>query len=572
MSAAERLQGASIRAVEPFFIECKIEALRDVSPSRKGANDAPKILQQPTGQERSDQAVIERIRASKQAEKFAALYDRGELTGHGGDHSKADLALLDIIGWGCGWRHEQMERIFSAGALGQRSKWKNRPDYRQRTILKASLKERPQGEPVPDSILAPVNLRARWNTWPTPPQFVVEKLLPRGVPSLLGGHGGAGKTALALVIAAHCAAGRGFAGLEVERVPVVFASLEDGADLVHLRLRRICEAYKLDPDAVLSHLTVLDGSAGDATIMAEEKPGHLFLTPVYKRLRDACAGAGLIIIDNASDAYGGNENARREVRAFMRALSEIARENHAALLLLAHIDKQAAKHGSGESYSGSTAWHNSARSRIALVKDGDGILHLHHEKANLSAKAEQRRFQFNQVGIPIPLTDDAGPEEQDFSDLVPAFKAAAEAETSVYDNLHPGSHSAFNVLERFAEYPERYHGKAGRALAAVGITRLLQDGTLKRESYERPNRKQGVRLVLAEICATGAPEQAEDSDHTEGEEPPKKCATTPPPYPPRDQRRRSQAQSARAAGNSATSGAPAAHQRRSGANRRKAKQ
>ena len=69
------------------------------------------------------------------------------------------------------------------------------------------------------------------------------------------------------------------------------------------------------------------------------------------------------------------------------ALAAIARHHDAALVLLAHIDKNAAKDGArGNSYSGSTAWHNSARSRLALMEQ-DGHIQLLHEKANLSKKA-----------------------------------------------------------------------------------------------------------------------------------------------------------------------------------------
>ena len=67
----------------------------------------------------------------------------------------------------------------------------------------------------------------------------------------------------------------------------------------------------------------------------------------------------------------------------------IAREHDAAVVLLAHIDKAAARNGGqGNSYSGSTAWHNSARSRLALVEDEATGLELLHEKANFGKKRD----------------------------------------------------------------------------------------------------------------------------------------------------------------------------------------
>ncbi len=52
-------------------------------------------------------------------------------------------------------------------------------------------------------------------------------------------------------------------------------------------------------------------------------------------------------------------------------------------MLLAHIDKESAKWGSKENYSGSTAWHNSVRSRLFLNLEKDSpILSLMHQKSN----------------------------------------------------------------------------------------------------------------------------------------------------------------------------------------------
>src|SRR5690606_27637354 len=88
--------------------------------------------------------------------------------------------------------------------------------------------------------------------------------------------------------------------------------------------------------------------------------------------------------------------------------AKLARENDAALLLLAHIDKTAARYGSnGESYSGSTAWHNSVRSRLALLPNKAGAVELLHEKANLSRPAEPRLFNWSDAGVLVPTTAEA---------------------------------------------------------------------------------------------------------------------------------------------------------------------
>lgn len=53
------------------------------------------------------------------------------------DQSRADLALMDLLAFHCWGDPEQMRRVFSESALGQRDKWQNTRSYQDRTIAKA---------------------------------------------------------------------------------------------------------------------------------------------------------------------------------------------------------------------------------------------------------------------------------------------------------------------------------------------------------------------------------------------------------------------------------------------------
>ena len=124
-----------------------------------------------------------------------------------------------------------------------------------------------------------------------------------------------------------------------------------------------------------------------ATEVAESGVRKLVATGNMQTLGELVGSATLIVIDNASDAFDANENDRRQVRAFIRMLAQIARKNDAGFLLLAHIDKDAAKNGArNNSYSGSTGWHNGPRSRLALVED-HGKIELKQEKLNIGKMA-----------------------------------------------------------------------------------------------------------------------------------------------------------------------------------------
>ena len=226
------------------------------------------------------------------------------------------------------------------------------------------------------------------------PQFVVNHILPRGVATMLASDGGKGKSILALVLAACVAEGRHWAGLEVEKGRVLFVTLEDDGKLVKWRLQALCREYGLSFSEVQKNLTILDGADTDGTLAEEIQNGKMEPTTLWHEIEKA-GTFDFIVVDNASDAFGGNENQRRQVRFFIRLLTKKARKDNAALLLLAHVDKSAARTGSGNgsSYSGSTAWNNSVRSRLALLDDKKHGLALVHEKSNFGKRIE-----------PIPLT------------------------------------------------------------------------------------------------------------------------------------------------------------------------
>jgi hypothetical protein len=75
---------------------------------------------------------------------FITLYFLGY---SGSDPSAADAQLMAMLAFLTGKDPERMERLFSASALGQRDKWKNRPDYRERTIRHATKRTRKVYDP-----------------------------------------------------------------------------------------------------------------------------------------------------------------------------------------------------------------------------------------------------------------------------------------------------------------------------------------------------------------------------------------------------------------------------------------
>lgn len=114
----------------------------------------------------------------------------------------------------------------------------------------------------------------------------------------------------------------------------------------------------------------------------------------------------LLILDGVSDMFDGEENRRADVRRYINATLALVLPLAGSVLHVAHVDKFVARGGSanGQTYSGSTAWNNSVRARLSLVRpnmgegdatDDDGRRILTVEKLNYGA-----------AGLAIPLRYD----------------------------------------------------------------------------------------------------------------------------------------------------------------------
>jgi phage/plasmid primase-like uncharacterized protein/KaiC/GvpD/RAD55 family RecA-like ATPase len=339
-----------------------------------------------------------------------------------------------------------------------------------------------------------------------PPEFLVDPLIPRGHLTLFGGHGGSGKSVVALAISAHVACGRSWAGLPAASGRVMFVSFEDSEKLVKWRLKQIAHEYALNYETIERNLVLIDATkSAPIEVEASSKGVKRTVTTtdgddLHRRMTEG--RFDLVVIDNASDAYGGEENNRQQVRGFVRRLSACVEPHNGAVLLLAHIDKSAARYGAaGNSYSGSTAWHNSARSRLALVDD-----RLRQEKLNVG-KRLQVPIDLSWVrSVPVPsstpgaVAQQAQRDADDEAAVIACFLAASEAGDNI-PSSETGQNTYVLALGKYPECPADLRSDKPRIKATV--TRLLRSGRIRREEYRTHDRKTKERLIVREVrqCA-----------------------------------------------------------------------
>lgn len=83
-----------------------------------------------------DKELLKRLIA-RGGQRFHRLFLLGDLGIASGDHSKADFMLLCQLLEANGGDVAQAERVFGLSALGKRSKWRDRVDYRLRSVRAA---------------------------------------------------------------------------------------------------------------------------------------------------------------------------------------------------------------------------------------------------------------------------------------------------------------------------------------------------------------------------------------------------------------------------------------------------
>lgn len=363
--------------------------------------------------------------------------------------------------------------------------------------------------------LCDVDLKGFMDTPASTIGWAIRPVVPRGEVTLWGGHGGAGKSISVLQLLAHGACGESWQGMEPnDYLRCLYVSLEDAGDKVRYRLRRICESYDLHSGRVESGVRVVDCPSGRASLMTEESKfgvRSMVETALLAQLRRCCVGADVIVIDNASDAFGGNENDRQAVRSFMSALKRIAREFNAGVILLAHVDKASAKTGAGgNTYSGSTAWHNSARSRIAIVTDtgvdgGPSTVRLVHEKNQYGVTMADVALRWNDVGVLMPLTSmDRAARAVDYTAQAYAVLVTAANEGILVPTATQGQRPSYRAVEHLPEYLPFTRCKGKQKQFHAELHALHQSGRIVKHVANSASRHPVEVWKLAEMPALNA--------------------------------------------------------------------
>ena len=353
----------------------------------------------------SDEAVIEKCRSAENSAKFEDLFDHGDTSRHDGDDSAADLALLGLLSF---YTQDpaQLERIFSASALGKRKKWTRRHDYRERTIRKALSNvgetydwpmEAGQGSAdLADSPYIGKSTKSasgekpklslvRFAGRPAPKvrEFIVLDLIPRHHPTTLYGWGGTAKSLIALMLSMSVAGGREkfFDRAIAVHGPALYIDFELDADEQHRRVAQLAEGMQMEVPEDLLYVSALGSRTRDAIEFAlcqcEEN------------------GVVLVVLDSLGPAMVGDMAAAKDVIGFHNSYIAPFKRVKATPLLVDHQARQQAGEGYQSKGAFGSAYKEHLSRSLIQVEAGDrsadrGTLNvrLRHKKTNFGALAE----------------------------------------------------------------------------------------------------------------------------------------------------------------------------------------
>lgn len=373
-------------------------------------------------------------------------------------------------------------------------------------------------EPTPPApVLVPIDLAGLSLRTAEPPRFIVPGWLPARAVTLFSSHGSAGKSQIAIVLGVCLSAGIPWMGIPVERRRVLFYSCEDDRAALEFRLQQACAALDVDMRQLAGWLHLIDATEADNIMYTDDRDPSKRLTATYGAVAQYVQQHRIefAIIDNASDVYAANEIARASVKDFISKLKRISTINDGSVLLLGHASKEATKSPSpGQMYSGSTAWHNSVRSRWELTvekrKDDPQEDGLHEEddagpppdagriltcvKSNYGSEGHSHvwRWNYNHL-ILMPDTPRSPLEES----IIRRANDAAVLRAVAWCNeekirVTTNRKGSTNFTTALRQSPVRLAGVP----IADALGRLVADGLIEKVPYRKSNRDQGLHYLV----------------------------------------------------------------------------
>jgi RecA-family ATPase len=278
-----------------------------------------------------------------------------------------DLAAKCVAaGMGGGATVNMLRGLMASSTVPHDQRWQDRLADIPRMVSEAQAKFSQATAPP---VALPFIAMTDWDATATPErQWAVRDRIPLRQPALFSGEGAVGKSIVELQLCVAHVLGRNWIGALPQQGPAIYLGAEDDADELRRRLAAIANHYGASfTDLIAGGFHLLSFAGEDVLLGVPNRAGRIVATPLFAKLVEAAGDIKPkhIGIDTSADTFGGNENDRSQVRQFVGLLRKLAIVADGSVVLLGHPSLTGISTGSG--LSGSTAWHNSMRSRFYLT-------------------------------------------------------------------------------------------------------------------------------------------------------------------------------------------------------------
>jgi hypothetical protein len=309
----------------------------------------------------SDDDVIRRAQMATNGDKFTRLWS-GDTSEYGDDHSRADLALANMLAYWCDGDAARVERLFGQSQLGQREKWTGRADYRERTIaeaLKGTSGHSGNGQPhhegkgqstaepaepgkpgIPAHLLEKLNATITigdlahhlcsiawlWKLWIQPGQLTA-----------VTSKAGKGKTRFCMDLLRRIRSGLPWPCGQDMTLPTDAPVIWVPADRNHRQIQDTCDAFGIPRTSIILN--------ADSTEMFGGTQMDDLETLRLLDLRVERYQPSLVVVDTLSHATRKDLFKVEDTNAVLRPLADIAQQRKTAILLLAHLNTQGETYG-----------------------------------------------------------------------------------------------------------------------------------------------------------------------------------------------------------------------------------
>lgn len=296
-------------------------------------------------QEQRQQYRLEKLEKERHFERLVIEAGNGTVA-NGQELSDDDVARMALA-------HERIEQIDRQLAEPKKSEKPTLPKWR--AVL------------TPASTIKPIAIRWLWPAW-----------IAKGKLTVLAGAGGAGKTTLAIGLAATLTSGGRWpdGGICTERGNVlIWTSEDDPADTLVPRL--------MAAGADLSRVHIIEGRINHEGEREPFDPATDF--DLLREAVEAIGGVSLLILDPVVNLVKGDMHKANDVRRSLQVVVDFAEDHGCAVLGISHFSKGSGGSSPADRVIGSQAFGALARTVLVAAKQEDSEVRvLARAKSNIS--------------------------------------------------------------------------------------------------------------------------------------------------------------------------------------------